>query len=228
VDDKFSLSAFMVFFVPSSKKHPSPQPASKFLGRMSWRQAAETHAMPGEPISLQDSQAFEGLYLRGHLRVFRYIFGMYGGSVEEIEDLTAETFFKAWRARRGFSGDENAALGWVLKIARNLVVDKVRKEKNQRPLRCNFDDDSAGWEQGIPSLGLGPEEQALFDEQAVILREILFTLPVEQRELVVLRYILEWPVNRIANHLGILENTASVNIRRVLQRIRERWPENHR
>jgi RNA polymerase sigma-70 factor, ECF subfamily len=182
--------------------------------------------MPGEPISLQDSQSFEHLFTRSHLLVFRYIYGLYGGPVEEIEDLTAETFLKAWKARRRFHGDESAALGWLLKIARNLVIDQVRKDKVRFPLQQTLDDENPGeWEERLPTLEPGPEEQTFIQEQTALLVETLRTLPVEQRELVVLRYILEWPVKSIADHLGILENTASVNIRRVLQRLRARWPE---
>ena len=181
--------------------------------------------MPGEPLSLQDSQSFEDLFTRFHLLVFRYIFGLYSGTVEEIEDLTADTFLKAWNARWRFKGDENAALGWLLKIARNLVIDKLRKDKVRLHLQQDLDNNPEEWEQEIPATGPNPEEQALAREQAVILVNTLRTLSLEQRELVVLRYVLEWPVKRIADHLGILENTASVNIRRVLQRLRERWPE---
>jgi DNA-directed RNA polymerase specialized sigma24 family protein len=48
---------------------------------------------------------------------------------------------------------------------------------------------------------------------------------VEQREILVLRYVLGWPVKRIGEYLGILENTVSVSIRRSLQRLRDRWPQ---
>jgi DNA-directed RNA polymerase specialized sigma24 family protein len=37
--------------------------------------------------------------------------------------------------------------------------------------------------------------------------------------------MLGWPVKRIGEHLGLLENTVSVTLRRTLQRMRERWPQ---
>ncbi len=181
--------------------------------------------MPGEPVPLQDGQSFENLYACAHLLVFRYVYGLYGGPLEEIEDLAAETFLRAWKARGRFSGDENAAVGWLLHIARNLVIDKIRREKVRQSFHHTWNSSEEGeLEQAIPAGDPGPEEQAFLHEQRDILRALLLSLPVEQRELIVLRYILEWPVKRIASHLGILENTASVNLRRALQRLRERWP----
>jgi len=52
----------------------------------------------------------------------------------------------------------------------------------------------------------------------------LSALPVERREMVVLRYLLGWPVQEIAAHLGIAENTVSVTLRRTLNELRARWP----
>jgi RNA polymerase sigma-70 factor (ECF subfamily) len=182
--------------------------------------------MPGEPSLLQDRQTFENLYKRTHLLIFRYIFSLYSGPVEEIEDLAAETFMRAWKSRGRFSGDENAAVGWLLHIARNLVIDKLRREKVRRnPPYAQSRLEQEALELEIPTGELGPEDQASLREQLLILRGVLITLPVEQREMIVLRYILEWPVKRIAGHLGMLENTVSVNLRRALQRLRERWPQ---
>jgi len=63
------------------------------------------------------------------LIAFRYIYGMTGGLVQEVEDLTAETFFRTWKKRAQFRGSEQAALGWLLTIARNLVFDTHRRKK---------------------------------------------------------------------------------------------------
>jgi RNA polymerase sigma-70 factor (ECF subfamily) len=177
--------------------------------------------MPSDKAPLLDRASFENLYARTHLVVYRYIYGLYGGPVEEVEDLTAETFLRAWNARRRFSGDDGAALGWLLRIARNLVIDAIRREKVRR-VTGGFDEENAEPDP-FPALA-SPEEQAAFREQVRTLRVILLELPAEHREMIVLRYILGWPVKGIAAHLGLLENTVSVILRRVFQRIRDRWP----
>jgi RNA polymerase sigma-70 factor (ECF subfamily) len=168
---------------------------------------------------LQDRQSFENLYERTHIAVFRYIYGLQGGPLEEVEDLTAETYLRAWKARRRFTGNEGAALGWLLRIARNLVIDSARRQKVRRS-----EVSISGYELELPAAGPSPEDEISLREQIGIARGLLAGLPVEQREMIVLRYILEWPVHRIAGHLGLLENTVSVTLRRAFQRLRDRWP----
>jgi hypothetical protein len=61
-----------------------------------------------------NADAFARLYEQTYLRIFRYIYGLSGGPLQEAEDLTAETYERAWKRRQRFTGDEQAALGWLL------------------------------------------------------------------------------------------------------------------
>lgn len=173
--------------------------------------------MPIKTTPLEDADAFSQLYERAHIIVFRYIFGLHGGPAEEVEDLTAETFFKAWKARRQFTGDDNAALGWLLHIARNLVIDSYRHRKAQNKLA--IDDLDVEW-LNIPEGFTSPESQIEYRQQFSRLWELIQDLSVEQRDLLTLRYIVGWRVNQIADHLHIPENTVSVQIRRILNRLK--------
>ncbi len=168
-------------------------------------------------VPLASAEAFSELFTRTHLIVFRYIFGLRGGPQEAVEDLTAETFLRAWRGRSRFEGNEQAALRWLLRIARNLVIDSYRREQ-VRPQPEDFALTD------LPSENAGPEEELLFSEQMRVLLNALTRLPSRQREMIVLRFILGWRVKDVAEHLGLLENTVSVNLRRSLQRLRQEWP----
>lgn len=170
-----------------------------------------------EPISLRDAETFQQLYARCNLVVFRFIYGLLGGPAEEAEDLTAETFVRAWKSRRRFSGSEQAALGWLLKIARNLVIDHHRRQKTR-----GFSQDIE--QHFITTDEPNPEEQAQLREQVKVLWTLLHSLPDQQREILVLRYILGWRVQDIGKHLDMKENTVSVTIRRAIQRLRQDWP----
>ena len=171
-----------------------------------------------QSITLQRAEVFKELYQDSYLIIFRYIYGLRGGPSEDVEDLTANTFTRAWKARNHFHGDQSAALGWLLKIARNLVIDSHRRRKT----RPEADDVS---EHIIRAPGASPEEQALQKEQTQILWQLLQELPDETREIIVLRYLLDWRVKDIAAHLDKTENTISVTIRRTLQRLKQAWPQ---
>lgn len=178
--------------------------------------------MPGQNRPLEEAESFAQLYARAHLIVFRFIYGLHGGPLQEVEDLTTETFMRAWKARKRFAGDQDAAVGWLLRIARNLVID-TRRRRSVRGEDRYLEELSDYLQLSAPIPN--PEEQTIREEQFRVLWEQLQALPVEQREMIVLRYILGWPVKRIAAHLGLLENTISVTLRRVLMRLRRDWPE---
>lgn len=179
---------------------------------------------PSEPDRpFVDPAAFSRLFESQHLAVFRYIYGMHGGPVEDVEDLTAETFSRAWKARRSFSGSPRAGVGWLIRIARNLVIDAGRRRRSRPVLEIG--ESSEDLLAMVPSNQPGPEEQLLRQLRAGIAANLLQQLPQAQQEMLVLRYLLEWPVKDIAAHLDMLENTVSVSIRRGLQVIRRLWPE---
>jgi len=167
------------------------------------------------PLSAPAS--FSAFYEQTHLPVFRYLYGLTGGPQEDVEDLTSETFTRAWRARRSFQGDNQAALGWLMKIARRLVIDDYRRRK-ARPVM----DDPIPAE--LPLNAPWPEEMALASEQQQMLLSFLRALPDESREILVLRYLLGWRVNQIAEYLEIPENNLSATIHRTLERLRQQWP----
>jgi RNA polymerase sigma-70 factor (ECF subfamily) len=161
---------------------------------------------------------FSAFYERTHLSLFRYLYGLTGGPQEEVEDLTAEAFTRAWRARRRFEGNDAAALAWLMKIGRSLVYDAYRRRK-VRPVM----DDALTEE--VPALGSPPEEIVQTGEEQQQLLSMLQRLPAETREILVLRYLLGWPVNQIAQYVETSENNVSAIIHRSLERLRRQWPD---
>jgi RNA polymerase sigma factor (sigma-70 family) len=53
---------------------------------------------------------------------------------------------------------------------------------------------------------------------------LLAELPQEQREILILRYLLNWKIKQIAGYMDFPENTVSVYIHRALERLRQTWP----
>ncbi len=174
--------------------------------------------MPTQTPPYLEAQAFSQLYTHAHLAVYRYIYSLQGGPPAEVEDLTAETFSRAWKARNRFQGNSRAAVGWLLKIAQRLVIDSYRRHKTRGFTLCVDDLE-------LSANGLTPEEHAARAEELGILMALLADLPLEKREMVILRYILGWRVKEIGAHLGIAENTVSVTLKRTLDKLRSRWPQ---
>jgi RNA polymerase sigma-70 factor (ECF subfamily) len=178
------------------------------------RQAVRDLAQPERPLA--NPAEFSRLYREKHLLVFRHIYGLCGGPTPLAEDLTAETFMRAWQARTSFSGSWEAATGWLLRIGRNLVIDHQRNRMEQNTTLFTESSDFAA-EAALP------EDALIQAEQQMILVALLQELPIQKREMVTLRYLLGWRIKQIADYLEMPENTVSVTIQRTLQQMRNRW-----
>lgn len=166
--------------------------------------------------SIGNSEVFTRLYEETHLLVFRYVCGLSSGHLQEAEDLTAETYARAWKTRQRFSGDPQAAVGWLLRIARNLVIDLSRRRKVR------------GVDENVPvellvDPSLSPEMDVITQEQITTLWKMLRTLPDHAREMLVLRYMLGWQVKEIAAYLDMNENTVTVTIKRTIKSLQSNW-----
>lgn len=178
--------------------------------------------MPAPISPLQDKESFSKLFSHTHLIIFRFIYGLYGGPVEEIEDLTSEVYMRAWRGRGEFFGDDQSALNWLFTIARHLVIDKYRKKQNH-PAEIIQSMDELDIDAIYDSKQLSPEERVIRREQYLHLWKTLQFLPFERREMLVLRYMVGWQVKQIATFLEMEENTVSVYIHRSVEQIRRDW-----
>lgn len=157
--------------------------------------------------------AFSEMYEINRLPVFRYIYSITGGPSDDAEDLTAETFIRAWKARHTFERDFDSAIGWLIGIAKRLVIDNHRRNTIRKTSDLHSDIKAEST----------TEEEILIIQQKQQLLDLLKQLPTDQREILVLRYILEWKVNQIAAHMGLSENHISVIIHRTLADLREQW-----
>src|ERR687892_578651 len=109
------------------------------------------------------------------LNFFRYRLG----HTADVEDLTARTFEKAWRARHRYRRDVAGFATWLLTIARNVAIDHLRSRQRYEPLHVA---------DAVPSRDETPEQQAVEHSEAQRLAALLATLPPRQRELIAMKY----------------------------------------
>jgi RNA polymerase sigma-70 factor (ECF subfamily) len=166
----------------------------------------------GKSKPYSNPAAFSRLFDETHRIVFRYVYGLLGGPCQDVEDITADTFLKAWSARERFEGDVESAVSWLMTIARNQVIDRYRVQQRQGIEIWLGDVQLAGSD-------TSPEQQVIEKEQWERLRVIAQKLTEQQREILVLRYMLGWKNKQVADYLGIPENTVSVILRRTIQRL---------
>ncbi|HZT05659.1 MAG TPA: sigma-70 family RNA polymerase sigma factor [Chloroflexota bacterium] len=128
----------------------------------------------------RDPDAFAQLYDEHADVVYRSIFYKVGdGSI--AEDLTAEVFSKAWERIDRFQWRNVPVQHWLLRIARNVVIDFWRSRR-----RVASPIDELG---EATSEDLLPDERIAFDFEVETLGRALRKLPDDQRDVLILRFI---------------------------------------
>jgi RNA polymerase sigma-70 factor, ECF subfamily len=144
------------------------------------------------------------------LNFFRYRLG----HTADVEDLTARTFEKAWRARHRYRRDLAGFSTWLLTIARNVAIDHLRARRRYEPL------DVAA---AVPSPDHTPEQQAVKQSEAQRLAALLATLEPRQRELMAMKYGADMTNRAIAHATGLSESNVGTILHRAVDTLRGRW-----
>lgn len=143
------------------------------------------------------------------------------GRWAEAQDLTAETFLRAYRALTDYDTKRITALQprpWLLTITLNLWRN-AQRDASRRPATTELDSapEPTDEHQDV-------EGSVLRNETARELADLLGNLPEEQRIAVVLRHVVDLPIAEIAEVLGRPEGTVKSHISRGLRRLRELQP----
>ncbi len=130
-----------------------------------------------------DSEAFGQLYDHYADQVFRYIYYRVGNR-SLAEDLTADAFVRALRALPRFTWQGSDFGAWLTTIARNLITDHFKSSRTKREFVAEEIPDSDDTRDG-------PEQEALANDASQALMGALRTLPDDQQECLVSRFLLE-------------------------------------
>jgi RNA polymerase sigma-70 factor (ECF subfamily) len=138
--------------------------------------------------------------------VHRYLLFLTGNRAV-AEDLTGETFEKAFRSWRRFDPRRGTARSWLCRIARSTALDHFRSEERRRRRETRYARDLPDAEE--PGFGPGALEAALA------------RLSPAEREVVALRVLLELDGPTTARVLGISVTACSTRLSRALKRLEE-------
>jgi RNA polymerase sigma-70 factor (ECF subfamily) len=178
--------------------------------------------MKGRP-SLSDKDLIR-LYLKGDDKAFNVLFSRYSSRIytaiylfvndtDEANDIFQETFIKIIDTiRKGKYNEEGKFVQWALRIANNLCIDHFRKNKRSKIIKTNDDFDIFDT---IPASE--NQESAIIKEQTYkAVRRVIEELPVEQKEVLMLRMYAELSFKEIAQLTGVSINTALGRMRYAL------------
>jgi RNA polymerase sigma-70 factor (ECF subfamily) len=134
----------------------------------------------------------------------------------EAEDAAQETAIKVYLNLKNFRGDSQFRT-WVLSIARNEGLGRLRKQGTRREdsLDAGTDEQTGDYTPAIlTSWREIPSEALERKELGALLREAIDALPGIYRNVVLLRDIEEMDIRETAGALGITEGAVKVRLHR--------------
>lgn len=166
-----------------------------------------------------DATAFEELLDRYEKRVLCFI-RRYVTDDETAADLMQETFIRVIKASSRYTPSASFST-WVLRIARNLCTDHARKKRPHKK-RVSFDEQHANESLNPASQGYNAsaDAPALNHEIRRKLEQAVDRLPSKQREVFVLRQMLNLSFREIAGVVEASENTVKSRMRYALEGLR--------
>ncbi len=173
-----------------------------------------------------DDSAFDELLARNEQKLFGYI--MFVVHDEHVaNDIFQDTFVKAIvKLRDGKYTDSGKFLFWLTRIAHNVIMDLYRREKSERIVDVNEQNDLSQLH-GASLSALSRENEVVNSQVLADVHQIMNALPVAQREVVYMRFYQNMSFKEIAESTGVSINTslgrmryAVINMRRMAKQNR--------
>ena len=158
-------------------------------------------------------EPFEAIVVAHQGEIYRYLLRI-TARPNEADDLSQETFLRAFRAYRSLPPDANVR-AWLFAIATNLSRNHWRAEKRRQTAHATVratrtETDTAG-----------PESEAVFNEARALLETSIARLPPKQRLAFVLRKVHALDYEAIAQSLNCSPESARAHVFQALRKIRQ-------
>ncbi len=159
-----------------------------------------------------NAAAFGEIYDRHVSLIYHYACTLLGNR-SEAEDLTAETFLRALQAIKRYRWTGRPVSSWLLTIARNMGISQLqRKQRTNDAFRLLPASNSSN--PGEPGSPHGVDIQEL--------RQAIATLTPLEREVIILRFVLDIDYPRVAQVVGRSVNNVRVIQYRALRKLRDK------
>jgi RNA polymerase sigma-70 factor (ECF subfamily) len=166
-----------------------------------------------------DAEAFGEIVQRWERRIFALTYGMLGRE-EDARDATQETFLAAFRNLRGFRGEAKVS-SWLHRIAVNQCITRQRRAKvrNEAALDDEQEKDAAKFS---APLNYSPALSVESKQTTRAVRLAVNSLPLELRQVVVMKEFEELTFREIADALDLPLSTVKSRMYTALQQLQMR------
>jgi RNA polymerase sigma-70 factor (ECF subfamily) len=153
------------------------------------------------------------------------------GNPADAEDVSQEALLKAWSRLEQFSGSEEESgsdfRAWISRIGANSSIDLLRQRRDAKMVsleeRRSPDEETLG--SGIAAREDNPEERCARREMGRLLADAIVRLPPDLRRVCLLRDVLRYSTQEVAERLGVSIVAVRLRLFRAHRRLRENLEE---
>jgi RNA polymerase sigma-70 factor (ECF subfamily) len=182
------------------------------------------------PLSRESEQELMRQLVAGNEQAIRALYARFGrpiytlgrrllGSNEGAEELTQDVFLTAWRKGARFDSTRGRLSTWLMAIAHNMAVDRLRHDRGAGRPSLVFVDE-------LPEPAPVEEEDLLVEREQA--RRALAGLSSMERQLLSQAYFHGWTAREIAEADGIPLGTVKTRLRAALIKLRKAQAEQAR
>jgi len=165
-----------------------------------------------------DENALSALINRHQSKIYGFIYSKISNK-DISDDIFQDTFIKVIKTLKSNSyNEEGKFLPWVMRIAHNLIIDHFRKNKKM-PMFRETEEFSIFSIMTDHSLTI--ENQMISDQVELDLKKLIEELPVDQKEVLVMRIYQDLSFKEISEMTGVSINTALGRMRYALMNLRK-------
>ena len=166
-----------------------------------------------------DAEAFSEIVRRWERRIFALTYGILGRE-EDARDATQETFLAAFRSLRGFRGEAKVS-SWLHRIAVNQCITRQRRAKvrNEAALEDEQERDAAKFSAPVSFSPASTVESRQITEAV---RCAVNSLPIDLRQIVVMKEFEELTFREIADTLDLPLSTVKSRLYTAMKQLQMR------
>jgi RNA polymerase sigma-70 factor (ECF subfamily) len=166
-----------------------------------------------------DAEAFGEIVRRWERRIFALAYGMLGRE-DDARDATQETFLAAFRNLRGFRGEAKVS-SWLHRIAVNQCISRQRRTKVRSESALEDEQEKQANTFAMPA-SYSPAHVAEGRQETIAVRRAINSLPLELRQVVVMKEFEELTFREIADALDLPLSTVKSRLYTALKQLQMR------
>lgn len=170
-----------------------------------------------------DEEGFEKLVEKYQNKVYTLCY-RYSGNDEDACDLAQEAFIKAYRSLDSFKGSSRFGT-WLYRITTNVCLDEIRRKK-RRIQADSLDQPVEGWDNEMARIVTDDTNtiDTLYEQRELsqYIQTLLMQMKPEHRMVLLLKDIMEFSYEEIAQMLNISSGTIKSRLSRARELLRRK------